>query len=97
MVSLYGSAMVSLISAAPASLISATMVSLYGSDMVSLYGSAMVSLCAADMVSSTLGLRRCNNKYHLWRGAEHNDRRGISKSRLKIEIGEKKKRKICVF
>ena len=30
-------------------------------------------------------------------GAEHYERRGISKSKLEIEISEKKKRKICVF
>ena len=52
-------------------------------------------------------LRWYNNKYHLWnevyyrndmwRGAEHYERRGISKSKLEIEISEKKKRKICVF
>ena len=33
----------------------------------------------------------------MWRGAEHNDQRMDYKSKLEIEIGEKKKRKICVF
>ncbi len=52
-------------------------------------------------------LRWYNNKYYLWnevyyindmwRGAEHNDRRGISISKLEREIGEKNKRQICVF
>ena len=46
-------------------------------------------------------LRWYNYKYHyrydIWWGAEHNDQRMDSKSKLKIEIGEKKKKRICVF
>ena len=33
----------------------------------------------------------------MWWGAEHNDQRMDSKSKLKIEISEKKKKRICVF
>ena len=33
----------------------------------------------------------------MWRGAEHNDRRGISISKLKREIGEKKRGKFACF
>ena len=32
----------------------------------------------------------------MWMGAEHNDRRGISISKLKREISEKKKKRICI-
>ena len=33
----------------------------------------------------------------MWSGAEQNDRRGISISKLKREIGEKKRRWFCLF
>ena len=55
-----------------------------------------------DMVSdgTTIKYHLWNEVYYrndMWWGAEHNDQRMDSKSKLKIEISEKKKKRICVF
>ena len=55
-----------------------------------------------DMVSdgTTIKYHLWNEVYYrndMWSGAEQNDRRGISISKLKREIGEKKKNKFVCF
>ena len=54
-----------------------------------------------DMVSdgTTIKYHLWNEVYYrndMWSGAEQNDRRGISISKLKREIGEKKKKMVLL-
>ena len=81
-------------------------VSIWSGDGVSICSRHGVSIWSGDGVMEDMVSDGTTIKYHLWNevyyrndmwsGAEQNDRRGISISKLKREIGEKKKKMVLL-